>query len=252
MILAARGGGVLRRECGIWRLVGNLPTSRRLIDLVHVRMADLRPEHRRLMELIAFGEPLAVDDFPELDPKLLQDLERRAMIVSEDRAGEVVVRKAANTWPRRPGLQGWLPVGFTFARCAPRADTNPTGRPLDARGACTYPEVAINRLHPAVLDAQRTIGHAVPVAARRKSGVLMRGRLAGLAVIDLRLGLADPMTDHHRPKPPRRPTNATVRVPARWTTTWHSIVLPRLHQCRAAGAAGRTGWLRICRTAGMR
>jgi DNA-binding CsgD family transcriptional regulator len=94
LILAARAGGILRRERGIWRLVGDLPTSRRLIDLVHVRMADLRPEHRRLMELIAFGEPLAVDYFPELDPKLLQDLERRAMIVSEDRTGEVMVRLA--------------------------------------------------------------------------------------------------------------------------------------------------------------
>jgi DNA-binding CsgD family transcriptional regulator len=94
LVLAARDDGVLRRDHGIWRLIGELPTSRRLMELVQARMADLGPDHRRLMELIAFGEPLVVDNFPEIDPVLLHELERRAMIVSEDRADQVQVRLA--------------------------------------------------------------------------------------------------------------------------------------------------------------
>jgi len=94
LILAALDKGVLRRDLDIWRLVGSLSTSRRITELVQARLADLGPEHRSLLEVIAFGEALRVDDLPQRDDGLLKDLERRSMILAEEQHGEVVVRLA--------------------------------------------------------------------------------------------------------------------------------------------------------------
>ena len=98
LIFAALDQGVLRRDLDIWRLVGSLSTSRRLTELVHARLADLDTDLRSLLEVIAFGEPLRVDDLPKTDHRLLEDLERRSMIVAEERDREVVVRLAHHVY----------------------------------------------------------------------------------------------------------------------------------------------------------
>jgi DNA-binding CsgD family transcriptional regulator len=49
-------------DCGIWRLVGPLTPSDRLVELVETRLSDLSREERSLLELVCWGEPLEMTE----------------------------------------------------------------------------------------------------------------------------------------------------------------------------------------------
>ncbi|GLZ31925.1 LuxR family transcriptional regulator [Lentzea sp. NBRC 105346] len=57
---------------GLWRLDGPLPMSPRLAELIDHRLGALAPEQRRVLELLAFGEPLGFELF---DPGVLESLD---------------------------------------------------------------------------------------------------------------------------------------------------------------------------------
>jgi DNA-binding CsgD family transcriptional regulator len=81
---AAQAQGVLMELAGKWRWQGTLAGSDRLAELVSQRLAAGSAGERRVLELIALGEPLPVDVLAELaDGDLLADIERRGLVVTE-------------------------------------------------------------------------------------------------------------------------------------------------------------------------
>lgn len=73
LVLGALHAGTLVREEGVWRLVGALTPSPRLIEVVRSRLADLNENELLLVEALSVAEPLgpaelaAVADFPEAE-----------------------------------------------------------------------------------------------------------------------------------------------------------------------------------------
>lgn len=83
---------VLRNDGGVWRLVGELQPTDRLVELVDNRLGDLSHEERALLEVIAFGEPLSATElasFGRLD--IAEDLERKVLIATRVEGGRIVV-----------------------------------------------------------------------------------------------------------------------------------------------------------------
>lgn len=83
LVLGALDDGTLRNDGGIWRLVGPLAPSDRLVELVEARLGSLDGAERALLELVSFGEPLGTAELNVLsDPALAEDLERRGLLSS--------------------------------------------------------------------------------------------------------------------------------------------------------------------------
>lgn len=61
LVRSALADGALVTDGGTWRLAGDLPPSRRLIELVSERLAVATPEDRQLLAALALAEPLGVD-----------------------------------------------------------------------------------------------------------------------------------------------------------------------------------------------
>ncbi|MEU5695469.1 LuxR C-terminal-related transcriptional regulator [Actinosynnema sp. NPDC020468] len=71
-----------RLRDGVWRLDGSWSVPPRLAELVEERLGTLSDARRRVLELLAFGEPLDVDLF---DPDELEPLSDRGLVaVAED------------------------------------------------------------------------------------------------------------------------------------------------------------------------
>ena len=84
LVLGALVDGSLSNDGGIWRLIGPLSPSQRLVELVEARLVGLDPEERALLELVSFGEPLGAADLSRLaDPALAEGLERRGLLAVE-------------------------------------------------------------------------------------------------------------------------------------------------------------------------
>jgi DNA-binding CsgD family transcriptional regulator len=58
LVHGALADGTLLRRDGLWQLTGPVSPSSRLVELIKARLAGLTPEHRRLLEALAYGEPL--------------------------------------------------------------------------------------------------------------------------------------------------------------------------------------------------
>lgn len=81
LVLGALDDQTLRREDGMWRLVGRVHPSSRLVELVESRLSGLAPEERALLELVSFGEPLGRAELENLgDPVLAERLERKGLL----------------------------------------------------------------------------------------------------------------------------------------------------------------------------
>ena len=81
LVLGALEAGVLRVEEGNWRLVGELPTSPRLVEIIESRLRHLDDRARRGLDLLAVGEPLEVEFLTTVDPHLdLEGLEHRGIV----------------------------------------------------------------------------------------------------------------------------------------------------------------------------
>ncbi len=84
LVVGALGGGALHEVGGLWRMSKQPPLSRSLGELISARLSGLEASDRRVLELLALGEPLAVEDLFELAG-------REATYSAEDR-GLITVR----------------------------------------------------------------------------------------------------------------------------------------------------------------
>jgi DNA-binding CsgD family transcriptional regulator len=66
LVLGALGGAALAQVSGLWRMPARPPISASLTELISARMAGLADGERRVLELLALGEPLTVDALVEL------------------------------------------------------------------------------------------------------------------------------------------------------------------------------------------
>ena len=60
LVLAALDSGALDKRDGIWRMVGELPVSTRLVELVELTLGRLSGHERAVLDMLAYGEPLGV------------------------------------------------------------------------------------------------------------------------------------------------------------------------------------------------
>jgi len=82
VVEAALGQGVLTRAAGDWRWEGRLAGPTRLVELVSDRIGGCDAAERRVLELVAMGEPLPVEVVLRLaDREPLAELEGRGLVV---------------------------------------------------------------------------------------------------------------------------------------------------------------------------
>jgi DNA-binding CsgD family transcriptional regulator len=87
VVESARSQGVLVRSAGVWQWQGRLTGSSRLVELVGDRLGETEPDERRVLELVALGDPLPIQVLSRLAPRpLLAELERRGLLVADDRS----------------------------------------------------------------------------------------------------------------------------------------------------------------------
>jgi DNA-binding CsgD family transcriptional regulator len=83
LVIGAIDDGSLQSDAGMWRLVGQLSPSPRLVEIVEARFGLLGDSERALMELVAYGGPLGLAELVLLsDPALAEGLERRELLAS--------------------------------------------------------------------------------------------------------------------------------------------------------------------------
>ena len=83
LVIGALDDGSLQSDGGMWRLVGQLSPSPRLVEIVEAHFGRLGDNERALMELVAYGGPLGLAELALLsDPALAEGLERRDLLAS--------------------------------------------------------------------------------------------------------------------------------------------------------------------------
>ncbi len=66
LVVGALDGGALHEVGGLWRMSKQPPLSTSLGELISARLSSLEASDRRVLEFLALGEPLAVEDLFEL------------------------------------------------------------------------------------------------------------------------------------------------------------------------------------------
>ena len=95
LVEGALDDGSLRADDGIWRLVGEIAPSARLVEIVEARLGRLDPDERALLELVAYGEPLGQAELTTLsDLGIAEALERRGLLASHLDGRRLQVRLA--------------------------------------------------------------------------------------------------------------------------------------------------------------
>jgi DNA-binding CsgD family transcriptional regulator/tetratricopeptide (TPR) repeat protein len=91
----ALADGALRNENGIWRLLGELHPSDRLVELVEARLEGLTAQERELLEIVALGEPLGPAELNGLtDESVAESLERKGLLRSSQEGLRLAIRLA--------------------------------------------------------------------------------------------------------------------------------------------------------------
>jgi hypothetical protein len=86
---------VLAPEAGVWRWRGKLAGSDRLGQLMGDHLSRTNAEERRVLDLLAFGEPLPVELVAELgSADVLAEAEQHGFVVVEDTPAHPTVRLA--------------------------------------------------------------------------------------------------------------------------------------------------------------
>ncbi|WIY00193.1 AAA family ATPase [Amycolatopsis mongoliensis] len=87
--------GSLSAEDGVWRWSGALMATPRLVELIETRTDRVDADERRLLELLAFGEPLGVEPLVRLGAaRVLASTEQAGLVVSERTGRRLNVRLA--------------------------------------------------------------------------------------------------------------------------------------------------------------
>jgi DNA-binding CsgD family transcriptional regulator len=95
LLMGARGQNLLQDRDGTWCLVGDLPSSPRLVELVESRLGGLPGDAREALELLAVGEPLRLAHVEELIPlELLTRLDNDLLLRIGPGESEEVVQLA--------------------------------------------------------------------------------------------------------------------------------------------------------------
>ena len=83
LVLAGIESGTLTNQDGIWRLSGSPAVSSRLVELIEARLGTVKDPERKVLEALAFGEPLGVGCLKTLTTaRKLEELEVRGLIVT--------------------------------------------------------------------------------------------------------------------------------------------------------------------------
>jgi DNA-binding CsgD family transcriptional regulator len=83
LVLGAMESGALSDDDGIWRLSGSVGLSSRLVELIEARLAGVHDPERKVLDALAFGEPLGVSCLLTLTSgEALEILEDRGLIVT--------------------------------------------------------------------------------------------------------------------------------------------------------------------------
>jgi DNA-binding CsgD family transcriptional regulator len=114
LVIGTTAGDEMTQAYGMWRWTGRLELVSSLADMVDQRIGQLTPEARRVVELVAFGEPLGLDLLIEATTSAeVETSEERGLIriVTDDRRhnvalghalyGEVLRRRCPLTRARR-------------------------------------------------------------------------------------------------------------------------------------------------------
>lgn len=84
LVIGALQAGMLALDGGLWRLVGPLAPSGRLVELVEARLGGLGDAERSLLEAVALGEPLSTAELTALaDETVAESLERAGLLASK-------------------------------------------------------------------------------------------------------------------------------------------------------------------------
>lgn len=87
--------GTLTGTDGVWRWSGELTATPRLVELIEARTDRVDADERRLLELLAFGEPLGCEPLVRLGAsRVLASTERAGLVVSERNGRRLDVRLA--------------------------------------------------------------------------------------------------------------------------------------------------------------
>jgi DNA-binding CsgD family transcriptional regulator len=111
LVAGALADGVLRDDGGIWRLVGELHPTDRLVELVEARLEGLTSQERELMEVVAFGEPLGAAELTQLGGEAVaEQLERKGLLRTSTQRSSLLVRLGHPIYgevlrDRMPGLR---------------------------------------------------------------------------------------------------------------------------------------------------
>ena len=89
LVRGAVEAGALVWSSGFWRLEGRPTASPSLVDLIGQRMDGLTADHRRAVELLALGEPLAFEEIGALTSEdTLLEAESHGLIATRRRGGQ--------------------------------------------------------------------------------------------------------------------------------------------------------------------
>jgi DNA-binding CsgD family transcriptional regulator/type II secretory pathway predicted ATPase ExeA len=95
LVTGALESGALTDESGVWRVRGPLPPTRRLVELVNLRLGRLSEAERHVLELTAIGEPLAQPSLDELTERAaVESLEDKGFLTSHLDGRRLQVRLA--------------------------------------------------------------------------------------------------------------------------------------------------------------
>jgi DNA-binding CsgD family transcriptional regulator len=95
LVLGALRDHTLQDAGGLWRLVGPLSPSHRLVELVEARLGGLTGDERALLELVSYGEPFGQAELAALsDVDLAESLERRGLLDSRSDGRRLTIHLA--------------------------------------------------------------------------------------------------------------------------------------------------------------
>lgn len=177
LVLAGMESGTLRNQDGTWRFTGEPVVSSRLIELVEARLGAVKDPERKVLEALAFGEPLGVGCLMTLtSAERLEGLEARGLIVTGCDGRRLEARLAHPLYgevirARIPALRSQA----VRQNLANRVHAVGARRREDALRFATWRLDAGGEMAPELMVA-------AAVAARNRWDLALAGRLADAAV----------------------------------------------------------------------
>ncbi len=202
LVIGARDAGAL---CdvggGLWRLTGTLSPSTRLGEVVGLRLGALTDDEREVVEFLAVGEPVSLDDLVALvQASCVDELERRGLLEVQIESRRRQVRMAHPLFGEvvRAGLPERRRQEI-FGRLADRLEAHGAKRREDVLRVAVWRLDAGGGGRPGLLVAaarQAHAAHDIALGVRLAQAALANGAGADAAHI-LGVGLDD-LGDHEQ------------------------------------------------------